>query len=646
MTHNEIYLKLFRYNYRKYVLLVTCNAFLISVCYFFASLLTNNEFMDAGIVDPIISSNVYLPTFMTFAFAVFFVLYSHISFNIGKERTYGVFETIGIDIKEIRKMIIFENSLVAVIAIAIGLVIGTVLSLLFLLVIKQIIGIDGVSVSLFSLSYKVTILFFVAMYIVAITYSAFSIPRKTIRRLLDEERTINKGYLSSRGLFFLGLAMFCAVVIFLIVFFDQNKSNSMMLSYLITAIALLLLIFNSMWIIDYIEKKKKTFYYRKVVFFTNIKYRFSSDKKIFLFSVILIGMVMFFQTFSIATIKLGSLDVELYNPFQIVYYEYEGSEVPSNSQIRQIAKENDITLTTNKKAVYYYDDSQQCAIFSANDLKGLIRIDGNINKGECILFSQYGLHDGYPHYDTIDDSAIVLSKDEFKESYKIKKIRHDVLINDIAIDTEYCAIINSEDYDALTSNKAKLQFGNIRLINCKDLDQSTKLCQVLCKQYHDLVEDGISTKAIEKEKSDQSARFLLLLISIMDILLFALDMVLIYFKMESSLKAFQDKYLSMWKIGFTKEQIRKSILQYTNYLLIYPTVLSVIIGGFFVVTLMQLSLLGGYTALWGCGIGACMMLIQFAISEYYSRRYLDKVIVTNNALYSFPPTIINSIVPL
>ena len=626
MTHIDIYLRLFKYNYKKYRLLFLSNTAIVAVCYFFTSLLTNKEFMDAGLVDPMISSNVYLPASMTFAFSAFFIMYSHISFNMNKEKTYGIFETIGLDIKEIRKMILLENSVTAIMATVVGLMVGTLLSLLFLTIIREIIGLHSMSIMLCLQSYKLTVVFLVVVYMAAILYPTISIPRKTIRKLLEEERLIRINHSDNRVLFFSGLTLITIVVIYLIGFFDQNHSNNMMWCYLIVAIALLVVLFNSLWIIECISKHNKLFYLQNVVLLSNIKYKFSSDRRVILFSVILIGMIMFFQTFSVSTIKLGDIDVQSDNPFQIVYYEYEGSNVPTNTQIQQIAKENSISLATNEKVTYFYDDSQQFAIFSADSLEEFVGKKVSINRGECITYSQYRLYDGYPHYETIDDEFVIISNSEFQDDYRIRKIQYDTLINDAALDTDYCVLINADDYKNLLSNIEKLPHSTIRVINCDNPSQASKLCQELCGQYPDLCEDGISEKAFEEEKNKQSGAFLLLLISIMNILFFALNLVLVHFKMESSLNAFQNKYLNMWKIGFTKDEIEKSLKQYTNYLFVAPTIIAVLMGGFFSVSLMRLSLLARYTVAIGSMIGACMILIQLIISKFYAKRYMNKIL--------------------
>ena len=122
--NNELFRKMMKSNIRQYRLFVLCNAVLVMVCYFFGGIYFNNMFV-------------------VFAFAVFFIPYTHFSFNLQNERKYGIMEATGVSWRDLWKFVLMENALLAVCSLMFGLAGGIMLLTLFFKVFVRLIGLDS-----------------------------------------------------------------------------------------------------------------------------------------------------------------------------------------------------------------------------------------------------------------------------------------------------------------------------------------------------------------------------------------------------------------------------------------------------------------------------------------------------------------------
>ncbi len=133
MNINSIALKMFRTNYKRYLLYFICNTFSIVLFYCFAALFTNKSFMDRTSEISMISSNVIAPSVFVSIFLALFVPYSHSAFQKLRRNDYGILMTLGMTEKEIFRNVLFENGMIALISIVTGLIAGTLVSMGFFL---------------------------------------------------------------------------------------------------------------------------------------------------------------------------------------------------------------------------------------------------------------------------------------------------------------------------------------------------------------------------------------------------------------------------------------------------------------------------------------------------------------------------------
>lgn len=141
MDFSYIALKMFKAEIKKYKVFIFCNLLEIAILYGFISIVLNSEFMNSNIVDPMISSNIYAPTFMVMIFTAIFIPYAQNVFIKSRQKDYGILLTIGMSENETIKWILIENCILCAISLVGGLILGTLLSIFFLVFIHYEIGI-------------------------------------------------------------------------------------------------------------------------------------------------------------------------------------------------------------------------------------------------------------------------------------------------------------------------------------------------------------------------------------------------------------------------------------------------------------------------------------------------------------------------
>ena len=311
-------------NIRQYRLFVLCNTVLVMVCYFFGGIYFNNMFTSDRYVNSMISSNIITPTVVVFAFAVFFIPYTHFSFNLQNERKYGIMEATGVSWRDLWKFVLMENTLLAVCSLMFGLAGGIMLLTLFFKVFVRLIGLDS-NFPLISINSVLRpSLALLAIYALTVTVIMIRLSRITVKEMIEDRKS------SSKALLLTGCAAVCYSIIGVFFIFDQTNTNRLILYYVVMLVGIYLIISNSYVLLIWLKKHKTNIFYRNLPVIGSIRQNFSTNKKIIFFSICLISFVVFFQIFSVYCSKLMLRNAVNDAPYHIAYIEYEDGEYPSD----------------------------------------------------------------------------------------------------------------------------------------------------------------------------------------------------------------------------------------------------------------------------------------------------------------------------
>ena len=569
-------------NIRQYRLFVLCNTVLVMVCYFFGGIYFNNMFTSDRYVNSMISSNIITPTVVVFAFAVFFIPYTHFSFNLQNERKYGIMEATGVSWRDLWKFVLMENALLAGCSLILGLASGIMLLTLFFKVFVKIIGIEfnfpAISInSVLRPSFALLIIYILTVIAIVIRLS-----RITVKEMIEDSKKVRIGKSSSIVLLLTGLTAICYSIIGVFFIFDQTNTNRLIVYYVVMLIGIYLMISNSYVLMIWLKKHRPNMFYKNLPVIGSIRQNFSMNKRIIFFSICLISFVVFFQTFSVYCSKLMVRNALNDNPFHIAYIECEDGEYPSEKDLIAYAEKAGAVIDKNAAIPTILDG---CFIISQNVANDNLGTDCNIEDGECVVYTQYDLHDGYPHDEFSRDKLMVNGSDELS----VKEVNYSSLINN-GLTPQNIIIVNEDEFVGIIQRDASVRTAVIRVINCETVSQSEALYHEIAKDY-DMGLDGlfVSTQFIDMKTSDQSGKFLILVSTVMNMLLLFLNVVMIFFKVQSNRERNEREYALLWKLGINDAEIDKTRKTETAIVFIIPSFVAVCIGAIMTIGLIKIS---------------------------------------------------------
>lgn len=569
-------------NIRQYRLFVLCNTVLVMVCYFFGGIYFNEMFTSDRYVNSMISSNIITPTVVVFAFAVFFIPYTHFSFNLQNERKYGIMEATGVSWRDLWKFVLMENALLAGCSLMLGCASGIMLLTLFFKVFVKLIGIELNFPALSINSVLRPSLALLVIYILTVIAIVIRLSRITVKEMIEDSKKVRIGRSSSIVLLLAGCAAVCYSIIGVFFIFDQTNTNRVILYFAGMLVGIYLMISNSYVLLIWLKKHRPNMFYKNLPVIGSIRQNFSMNKRIIFFSICLISFVVFFQTFSVYCSKLMLRNAVNDNPFHIAYIEYEDGEYPSEKDLIAYAEKAGAVIDKNAAIPTILDG---CFIISQNVANGNLGTDCNIEDGECVVYTQYDLHDGYPHDEFSRDIFTFNGSHELS----VKEVNYSSLINN-GLTPQNIIIVSEDEFDGIIQRDDLVRAAVIRVINCETVSQSEDLYHEMAKDY-DMGLNGlfVSTQFMDMKTADQSGKFLILISTVMNMLLLFLNVVMIFFKVQSNRERNEREYALLWKLGINDAEIEKTRKTETVIVFIIPSFVAVCIGAIMTIGLIKIS---------------------------------------------------------
>ncbi len=518
MTFFDISRKMLKVGFHKYRLYFLCNLSAAALFCCFAVISTNRTFMNGSIVNSSISNNIYLPFFLSAVFLIFFLPVSCQAFLASRKQEYGVMFSLGMSRKEAFENLLFENVLISVLALAIALVAGTVLSFLFFAVIIYAIDVHGVQWRFCPEAYKLTAVLYTVVVAVSFILNAG-------RLMLDKIGTLMKAQYRAEKIGKIGTIL-CRL------------APNYMTFHLVA--------------LSFVRRHKKEW---------GLRYLLAS--LMIAVSVTLAGICL---TLYPAFLQ----DAKSYSPYDMVYSEIYGmNQVPLQDVIHILEKngvavEQIIRLPYIRDAVFNY--------FPVTEINRDFGCDYQIQEGQFLNLFQYDLEDGYEH-NIQPVSAVTISGDR-----KLRSVGTDVkiLFNQNPTFADKTLIINDSDFAKLHADTpggagiANLfQFQNWEdsyagvsgvkeyLYENNPLDENEQL-------YYE-----ISSKVEKYQDAEKSGEFLLFLMAFVIGLIIMAAFLLIHSCIQTEKEENSRAVCSLRLLGMTDKEIVKCLC-YKNFLRFIP----------------------------------------------------------------------------
>ena len=518
MTFFDISRKMLKVGFHKYRLYFLCNLSAAALFCCFAVISTNRTFMNGSIVNSSISNNIYLPFFLSAVFLIFFLPVSCQAFLASRKQEYGVMFSLGMSRKEAFENLLFENVLISVLALAIALVAGTVLSFLFFAVIIYAIDVHGVQWRFCPEAYKLTAVLYTVVVAVSFILNAG-------RLMLDKIGTLMKAQYRAEKIGKIGTIL-CRL------------APNYMTFHLVG--------------LSFVRRHKKEW---------GLRYLLAS--LMIAVSVTLAGICL---TLYPAFLQ----DAKSYSPYDMVYSEIYGmNQVPLQDVIHILEKngvavEQIIRLPYIRDAVFNY--------FPVTEINRDFGCDYQIQEGRFLNLFQYDLEDGYEH-NIQPVSAVTISGDR-----KLRSVGTDVkiLFNQNPTFADKTLIINDSDFAKLRADTPG-GAGIANLFQFQNWEDSYAGVSGVKEYLHEnnpLDENEqlyyeISSKVEKYQDAEKSGEFLLFLMAFVIGLIIMAAFLLIHSCIQTEKEENSRAVCSLRLLGMTDKEIVKCLC-YKNFLRFIP----------------------------------------------------------------------------
>lgn len=520
MTFFDISRKMLKVGFHKYRLYFLCNLSAAALFCCFAVISTNRTFMNGSIVNSSISNNIYLPFFLSAVFLIFFLPVSCQAFLASRKQEYGVMFSLGMSRKEAFENLLFENVLISVLALAIALVAGTVLSFLFFAVIIYAIDVHGVQWQFGPEAYKLTAVLYTVVVAVSFILNAG-------RLMLDKIGTLMKAQYRAEKIGKIGTIL-CRL------------APNYMTFHLVG--------------LSFVRRHKKEW---------GLRYLLAS--LMIAVSVTLAGICL---TLYPAFLQ----DAKSYSPYDMVYSEIYGMNQVPLQDVIHILEKNGVAVEQIIRLPYIRDDVFN--YFPVTEINRDFGCDYQIQEGQFLNLFQYDLEDGYEH-NIQPVSAVTISGDR-----KLRSVGTDVkiLFNQNPTFADKTLIINDSDFAKLRADTPG-GAGIANLFQFQNWEDSYAGVSGVKEYLHEnnpLDENEqlyyeISSKVEKYQDAEKSGEFLLFLMAFVIGLIIMAAFLLIHSCIQTEKEENSRAVCSLRLLGMTDKEIVKCLC-YKNFLRFIPPV--------------------------------------------------------------------------
>lgn len=635
MNFKELTLKMVKANARRYILYILCSGFSVMIFFLYLTMSTNKDFNDKYKVTSVISSNVYAPTLVLGIFSAVFIIYANDYFEKFRKKDFGLFMTLGMTDNDIRKIIILENSLIAVISIVGGLFLGTLLSKIFYFVILKIINMN-LNLLVNIKSYLYAIAFFSLINIIIIMKNCILVKRYKILGLLKSERipynnSIGKPLGAILGVIFVTISIGVELLIY-----KKITTVLLMATIVIFFAGIYLIIASLPWFVTKFYKLFKNKYAENLLFISNIKYTIGISKNIILSISLLITILVFFLSLSsVSTLSLKDNAIT-YNPYDVAYLKVYGKNNISQDAINRITKASSVKVKSVKNLELI--SKGIVTIISDKVMNETLGTKITVDKGKYISLFQIDDNDGYGH-EIWEFKEYTIDNTKYTSQGKLQKIFFNTIpfLND-----SHFLIFNYYDYEKIRTNSKADSIGNIVLMNLNSWTQSEAMVNKMndemmtyngtyTKSFYETVKaDQMQFRVVSKitdfKLAEQAGNFLTFLFGFIFTLFFISSNLMIHFKLLTELEKEKIKYEKLFKIGIKQKEIEKNILKELRLMFFSPCVLGVAMGAYFVYYgFVKVSFYGNCMK-YSSFSGLAYVILEVLFYLMYKRYYLKKVL--------------------
>ncbi|MDQ6419858.1 ABC transporter permease [Paenibacillus sp. LHD-117] len=613
MTFRSLALSNVRGNWRAYSAFFLSSVFSVMIFYIYAAFIYHPDVVSGQILSALkVRTGMMFCLYIIIIFSFLFILYSNSAFLKTRKQEFGLFSLFGMTRSQLRKLVIYENMAISVMAIGVGLGLGLLFSKLFFMALGALLEMkETISFAVPAKAVWMTSGGFFVLFMVISAWTVIRMRKTEIIELLTASRKPKGKLVYSRWL--VALAAACLVSGYaMAVLMNAGTFVLLSLPILATVVVGTYFLFTqlSILLIGWFQKRTGIYYKKtNMLIFAQLGYKIRDNARI-LFVVSILSAVILTAMGTVYIMQIqGKQDMMENSPYTLAYVEkgLHAEKVIDQKKLRGILKDDGYKITKEAKVIgialekYHltfegesmelgrdnWDDvdfSMSAFIMSASDYNKLAK-----EQGQPAIEAESGkLTVAYPHFYNKtygSGTASGLIGGEKVELPVAGTVSENIANN--WIDSNAVTIVM--DDLSFVNLIAKVPEEEQRVFYGFELSGWEKSAPTVEKLTALVPEEMSGEKDFSRAESFASMNVtisLTLFIGLFISLLFFIAAgSMIYFKLFTELQEDQTQYKGLARIGMTRKEIRRIVVSQIAIVFFIPCIVGIIHALFAMVSL-------------------------------------------------------------
>ncbi|MGD2198948.1 ABC transporter permease [Lysinibacillus fusiformis] len=580
--------------------------FLFSVIVFHPSLKSLDPDSTLGISLMLASMLVYL-------FSFIYITYSIMAFLRKKTKTLGIFMITGASMKQVRKLIFRENLFIGIMAIIAAIVLGLVMTPLFLMAAKVVLKAETFSMYIPLQAIGLTIgLFLILFMVISIVVTKF-INKEASIQLLKSDTVIEKSIQPHYILLAASIVM-TAFLAYLLKIEHAIVESLSVLYYLLFFASIIstiyLVIAQGLRLFLKIFKKSPA-YLRKtnMLLTSNLNAKMKSHANMLFLITLLLSGVFLCTSILFSSYYNVQKDSEGNYPYS---FQYIADPKADDSIIQVNLDHLEAKLAAVKANKYFIefksDENRRLGYMSLSDYNLLQQKEFSLNENEFIAVA--GNHGKAP--------ITNIASDRYIKSFKLAEINEKNLLSTGFQETYFIvpdSIYQSIDYPVYKTYIYELE----------NWTEHTELAKTITENIPSLPGERYVTSKINLYDTEMFVKSVMFFIgSMLSLIFLSAAMSILYFYLQTTLLQEKEKYMGIRKLGLSKKELDSVIAKELAILIFVPFTIAILL---LLTTLLAMRTMVSTAFLQVSIASSCCFFVLFLISYLWIRKNYFKRLV-------------------
>lgn len=619
------------------------------IFFIFTTLFYNNN-IETFLNDEGSGANIvmYMAIIATSLFSIFFISYVQTSMKKNRGREFGLLMTLGMTSRDLGRIIVIEDLILSVTSIISGVLLGTLFSRLVHMAINRLMDLK-VPYSLSYKSFLLTIGAFLLIFTLVMLWGWIKTRKLDISKLLKEQRKTEYSGDGNLAVVILGALMVISLIVYAVIAINnRDAALNLKLSFSIELLGLAgvyMLTANLFPKLLQFIKKRKSLYNRNMIMLAEVKYSIGKNKKLLFIVCILSSVIIYSFSSSLGLFsiidnildKSSSPEIEYIEAFNVNNFnEHEVSKLIYDEKLSLKSKQNIKCIFLNVSGIKL-DYQLPIAAISNSSFNKLSAKSVNVPRGSATISGDVM---NLPKQN--GNSISVQAGDHILKLNTLEPENLSVLSIGTYLQNKFTIILNDKDYSDLESALPKQMWGTIHRLyfdNWKDTEGLFNKLTELSKSRKSISGKNrmegilnISGKYYQYENMKKLFSIFIFVFMFLALLFYIASVLILFLRQFEALERTRRKYKQLRKIGITKLEFGKGILQETRITFVTPVVFGIILGYSFM--LITESMVGGGSLVSeflkkAVMITGIYIVFQIIACEWSGKRFVNKVVEEN-----------------